>query len=324
MRKFLFRIMVFLAPIIVIAGLTEWYFSKTLRKSNAHAESEYPTWNAILDGNINSDIAIYGSSRAWVHVSPTILQDSLKMSVYNFGIDGHNFWLQHLRHKLYLEHNKKPKLIIQTLDFLTLMKQKTLYNPDQFLPYMLWNNEIREATLSYEGYKFFDYEIPLVRYYGKLDAFEEIKRLIRNPDDNVPVRFRGYKGMDRKWNSDFENAKLKYKKINVELNSKSVALFEKYLQECQSKKIKMIFVYTPEFIDGQNLIINREDIMALYRKFSLKYNIPFYDYSNDALSMNQDNFYNALHLNKAGSEKFSRKLAATIKADNPILFPPKK
>ncbi len=324
MSNFLFRIVFFVVPIILIGGLGDWYISKTLRKSNSYAEGEYSTWNAILEGNINSDIVVYGSSRAWVHVSPAILKDSLKMSVYNFGIDGHNFWLQYLRHDLYLQHNKKPKVIIQTLDFSTLMKQKTLYNPDQFLPYMLWNKKIKDATLSYEGYKFFDYEIPLVRYYGKLNAFKEVKRLIRKPDANLPERIRGYKGMDRQWNNDFQNAKLKLKKINIELDSKSVALFEKYLQECQSKHIKMIFVYTPEYIEGQNLIVNKKDIISLYRQFSIKYNIPFYDYSNDALSMNQDNFYNALHLNKVGSEKFSRKLAATLKVKNPTLFPPKK
>lgn len=324
MRKFLFRIAFFLAPIILFGGLADWYISKTLRKSNSYAKGEYSTWNAVLEGKRNADILVYGSSRAWVHVSPAILKDSLKMSVYNFGIDGHNFWLQYLRHKLYLKHNKNPKLIIQTLDFLTLMKQKTLYNPDQLLPYMLWNNEIKEATLSYEGYKFFDYEIPLIRYYGKRNAFQEVKRLIQYPDANLPERILGYKGMDRQWNNDLQKAKLKYKKIGSELDSKSVLLFEKYLQECQSKKIKMIFVYTPEYIEGQNLIVNRKEIIALYQQFSLKYNIPFYDYSNDALSMNQNNFYNALHLNKSGSEKFSRKFAARIKANHPTFFAKKK
>ncbi len=317
MKKFLLKIVAFSAPLLLLGGLADWYLSKKLRESNSYAEGEYPTWNAILENDKESDILIYGSSRAWVHVSPAILEDSLKMSTYNLGIDGHNFWLQYLRHQLYFKHHKDPKLIIQTLDFLTLMKQKTLYNPDQFLPYMLWNAEMKEATLSYEGYKFFDYEIPLVRYYGKLDALKEVKRLIQNPNDNPLERIQGYKGMDRDWNNDLQNAKSKYKKIDIELDQQSITLFEKYLRECQSKNIKMIFVYTPEYIEGQNLISNKKEIIQLYKKLSVKYNIPLYDYSDDELSMNKDNFYNALHLNKSGSEKFTRKLAATIKSDYP-------
>lgn len=322
MRKFLFRLVLFFVPAIIFAGFADWYLSKTLRKSNSYTVGEYATWNAILDGKVNADIVIYGSSRAWVHINPTILKDSLKTSVYNLGIDGHNFWLQYLRHTLLLQHNTAPKLIIQTLDLQTLMKQETLYNPDQFLPYMLWNNEMRDATLSYEGYKFFDYEIPLLRYYGKLDALKEVKRLVKNPNLNPLERIRGYKGIDRKWNNDLKEAKLKYNKITIKTDPQSVVLFEKYIQECQSKKIKMVFVYTPEYIKGMDLIQNKKDIIALYTKLSIKYKIPFYDYSNDALSMNQSNFYNSLHLNKSGSEQFTRKLAAKLKANDAKLFAP--
>lgn len=323
MKKFLFRLVLFLAPVIIFAGLADWYLSKTLRKSNSYTVGEYSTWNSILDGKVNSDIVIYGSSRAWVHINPAILEDSLKTSVYNLGIDGHNFWLQYLRHTLLLQHNTTPKLIIQTLDLQTLMKQETLYNPDQFLPYMLWNKEMREATLSYEGYKFFDYEIPLLRYYGKLDALKEVKRLVQNPNLNPLERIRGYKGIDRKWNNDLKEAQLKYKGITIKTDPQSVVLFEKYIQECQSKKIKMVFVYTPEYIKGMDLILNKKDIIALYTKLSIKYKIPFYDYSNDALSMNQRNFYNSLHLNKSGSEQFTQKLAAKLKANETMLFAPK-
>ena len=84
----------------------------------------------------------------------------------------------------------------------------------------------------------------------------------------------------------------------------------------------MVFVYTPEYIKGMDLIQNKKDIIALYTKLSIKYKIPFYDYSNDALSMNQSNFYNSLHLNKSGSEQFTRKLAAKLKANDAKLFAP--
>jgi hypothetical protein len=51
-------------------------------------------------------------------------------------------------------------------------KNKDLYNSEQFLPYMLWNQEVKEATICYNGFSSIDYEIPLIRFYGNYDAVE--------------------------------------------------------------------------------------------------------------------------------------------------------
>ncbi|MBE2208298.1 MAG: hypothetical protein IAE84_11975, partial [Saprospiraceae bacterium] len=81
------------------------YYLKQTKK----APGEFEVWNDIYNSNVNCDIAIYGSSRAWVHIDPKILSHILQLNVYNFGIDGHNFWLQYLRHIEFLKYNPKPK-----------------------------------------------------------------------------------------------------------------------------------------------------------------------------------------------------------------------
>ena len=52
------------------------------------------------------------------------------------------------------------------------------------------------------------------------------------------------------------------------------------------------------------------DVTELFKKFSKKYDIPFYDYSTDTLCFHKKYFYNALHLNKTGAEIFTNKLIA--------------
>ncbi|MBK7668915.1 MAG: hypothetical protein IPJ32_17175 [Sphingobacteriaceae bacterium] len=274
MKKFIIQILVFLLPIVLLAYFADVFISNTLKKSNSHAQKEYSTWNNIIDGTVNSDIVIYGNSRAWLQINPTMIGDSLKTSAYNLGIDGHNFWLEYLRHTLLLKNNTKPKLIIQSLDNFTLEKKKELYNPDQFLPYMLWDSEIREATKDYEGYDAMDYKIPLLRYYGKLDAFKTVLRLILKPESNTTERIRGYKSADLAWDGTFDKL-LKVKKSHTaKLDSASIVLFERYLNECKSKNIKIVFVVAPQYIAGQKFIINRSEIMSIYSDFSEKYNIP--------------------------------------------------
>ena len=117
-----------MAPIFLLGYFFDVSISKNLKNSNRFAEKEYPTWNAIYEGKVNSDLLIFGSSRAWIHIDPTMISDSLGISSYNLGIDGHNFWLQNLRYRELLKYNKMPKFIICSLDYFTLKKNKELYN----------------------------------------------------------------------------------------------------------------------------------------------------------------------------------------------------
>jgi hypothetical protein len=313
MKKFAIKLLYFSLPILIIAYPLDFVMSYYLRQSNT-SSGEFEVWNDIYSSNANCDIAIYGSSRSWVHIDPQILSDSLNVKVYNFGIDGHNFWLQYLRHIEFLKHNEKPKTIILSVDVFSLQKRKDLYQLDQFLPYMLWNSYIQEYTSSYIGYNKFDYYLPLVRYSGKSNAISLINENIAR--DKVTNRYRqnGFLGMDREWNADLEKAKKGQKSYEINTDSNSIVLFEKFINECKANDIELIFVYTPEYIDGQNFVANRNDIIQIYRDLSTKYSIEFYDYSNDSLCLDKKYFYNASHLNKSGAEIFSKKLASDLKA----------
>lgn len=313
MKKLLTNILYFLLPAIIMAYPLDFMVSNFLSQSNTYP-GEYEVWNDIYNTEANCDIAIYGSSRSWVHINPKILNDSLGVKVYNFGIDGHNFWLQYLRHLELLKHNEKPKTIILSVDVFSLQKRKDLYQLGQFLPYMLWNSNIQEYTNSYIGFDGFDYYVPLIRYYGKINSLKLIMKNIVNGQSNIRYRQNGFLGIDREWNADLEKAKKERKSYKINTDSNSIVLFEKFINECKANNIELVLVYTPEHIDGQNFVANRNDIIQIYRDFSMKYSIEFYDYSNEGLCLNKKYFYNASHLNSLGAEIFSKKLAYDLKA----------
>lgn len=313
MKKFILKTLYFFLPAILLAYPLDLVMSYYLSQSN-ESPGEFEVWNDIYNSNVNCDIAIYGSSRAWVHIDPKILNDSLELDVYNFGIDGHNFWLQYLRHLEFLKHNKKPKTIILAVDVFSLQKCIDLYGPDQFLPYMLWNSNIQEYTSSYVGYNTFEYYLPLLRYSGKSNALKTIIKNISKNQSSEKYRNHGFLGMDREWNNDLDKAKKNKATYEVKLDSTSIKLFEKFINECKINNIELIFVYTPEYIDGQKYVANRNDIIQMYRDISTKYSIEFYDYSNDSLCFDKKYFYNASHLNNTGAEIFSKTLARDLKA----------
>lgn len=313
MKKYILSILFFALPIIFVMFVADYFISNN-HKKNHESPGEIEVWNDIYAGNIDSDIAIYGSSRAWVHINPSILEDSLNLKAYNFGMDGQNFWLQYLRHKEYLKHNKPPKLIILSVDVFSLEKRKDLYELNQFLPYMLWNKNIIKFTSSYNGFTYKDYYFPLLRYGGKIRKIENLLNL--EQVDNIEVTFRqnGFKGMERKWNDDLAKAKLKMAQYKIEIDSSSVNLFNQFLIESKENNIKVILVYTPEYIDGQKFVENRNEIIKIYKDFAIKYNLLFLDYSNDDLCKKKELFYNSSHLNKKGADIFTRKLSSELKA----------
>lgn len=310
MKKFLVKLLLFLSPIFLLGYFFDVWISTNLKKSTTFAQEEYSTWNDIYGENINSDLLIFGSSRAWKHIDPTMISDSLGITAYNLGIDGHNFWLQNLRYRELLKNNKRPKLIVFSLDYYTLKKNKELYNFEQFLPYMLWNQEVKEATICYTGFSAKDYEIPLLRYYGKYPTIIAAASY----SGNAVTRVKGYHSRDQVWNSDFDNAKSSMKSLEIKLDKPTIVLFENFLKECKANNIKLIFVYTPEYIEGQKFVSNRPQIMELYKNYSEEYQIPFYDFSNDSISYQKKYFYNASHLNKVGSQLFTKKLIDTLRS----------
>ncbi len=284
--------------------------------SNAHAQKEFPTWNAIIEGKVNSDILIYGSSRAWVQVNPSLIRDSLNSTAFNLGIDGHNFYLQNLRHKMLLEFNSSPKIIIHIVDISTFQKTDELYNSDQFLPYMLWNSNIKKATSTYKGFNFLDYYIPLLRYYGKTEAIKVFIKLIIKPQSNAIERIYGYQGQNKTWNSDFKKAKEKLDHIQVVLDTCLISKFNNYLIDCKSKGIKVLLIHPPEYIRSQSFIKNRDDVISLFKDFEERLDVSFYDFSDNSISYNRNNFYNTTHLNQNGSELFTNKIIDLLKENN--------
>jgi hypothetical protein len=311
MKKYLIKIVLFLFPLVLLALGADYTLSKVLKTSNSFADGEYPVWNDLYNGKINSDIVIYGTSRALKHISPKMLTDSLHVPAYNLGINGHTFKSEYFRHNLLLKFNKKPKLIIQTLDVTSFDKNSDLYNPDQFLPYMLKNNDMKDNVFN--GFRPADYNLPLIRYYGKKESFIEVLKLLISPSSNTPVKFRGYWPWDLSWTNDLLLAQKKFGSFEVKYDSAIVGLFERFLIECRQLDLPVVFVYTPEYIEGQRFVTNRLEIMDIYNKLSSKYNILFLDYANDSISYKKENFYNTGHLNRSGAELFTSKLISDLR-----------
>lgn len=316
MKKFLTRIITFALPLIVLLYPVDYLISKNLAKSGTAAFGETQVWNDIYKGRINSEVLVYGSSRAWVHIDPVMMANGLNTTVYNLGIDGHNFWLQYYRHTQVLKYNTKPKYILLSLDVFSLLKKPEGYNAEQFLPFNLFNWDMAAYTGNHEDFSKWDNYIPLLRYIGHHEAMATaLKNALKH--DTVNTRYRGYMGQELPWTDDLANAQEKMAYFDAPVNPELWQLLKRFVEECKRNGIKLVFINTPEYIEGQKFVRNRSAVLQLFANYAKQQDILFLDYSNSPLCYKKDYFYNASHLNKKGSQLFTQQLITDLKQNEP-------
>ena len=285
------------------------YYSNQLKKMPLFS-GEVQEWELIRNGKTKVDLAVFGSSRAFIHINPQILETELKQTVYNFGLNGSKFKMQYYRFNLYLKHNPKPKTIVWNLDTFSFSHIDEVFQPNQYAPFMLWNFNLYEALKDYKQTTIWDFILPLYRYRNQTYWKEQIasaKKEILEKDGFF--REDGFKSYNREWKVNWK----KLKKKNAEFDSQEYVLLEKLIKKCKKQNIQLIFTIAPEFYKGQDYMLNRDEIVSSYKKTLSKYNLPLLDYSDDSISHQQKYFYNTTHMNNVGADFFTKKLASDLK-----------
>lgn len=300
MKKFIKKVGLFVLFGVLMSYPLDLLISSYLKIDRTYVEEEYITWNYIFDSVITEDIYIYGSSKAKVQVDPIFLEQKLGVTAYNFGIDGHTFQLQYMRHRMLFKQKHRPRYILYSLGPLTMCKRGNLYNKEQFLPYMLYNKEMYDYTSGFEGFDIYDYYIPLVRYGSNFYAFRRVFGNMFFYDESAGNTIKGYRSV----HEGFTDIAQENNIHKATVDSGLISQFDHFLTECSDAGVKVVFLYAPESLKGQHYIENRDEVLSLYRWFSSKYKIPFLNYSNHPICSDYQYFYDPFHLNASGVDAY--------------------
>ena len=74
-----------------------------------------------------------------------------------------------------------------------------------------------------------------------------------------------------------------------------------------------MLVYSPEYLDAQELTRNRAELFTLFRHLAAENGVELWDFSAADLCRRQELFYNSQHLNADGAQTFSGVLALQLK-----------
>ncbi len=279
MRRFLRYGALFLLILLVLGHVLDYMVSTGLRKSGL---PDYAEWNAVVSGEATADIIIQGSSRAWVGISPNILSDRLDMSCYNLAVNGYPLDMELARYRLYREYDKNPKVIIQSVDTYSFNTRSDLFANNQFLPYFD-EKAVREAIEPYGYFRWYDYDLPLVRYRGKVQLIWQGLAEFFGARHYVTPRDRGYQPQDLRWSDEFDTFLAAHPNGYEQVwKQQWVDELDTFLAECGRDGIMVVLVYPPEYSGARELLNNRDEIFAIFQRLAKKHGMVFLDYSFDS------------------------------------------
>lgn len=274
------------------------------------ADRRYIGWSKIVNEQLDADLVIMGSSRAWVQYSPALLDSILQINTYNMGIDGSGLNRQIIRYEVYDHYQaKKPKYIVLNVDYFSANEWSYGYEREQFFPYM-WDSYMRKEIQKVEPMSWGERYMPVYRYVTYKGLYNV---LYEQPLE--AKTYKGYMGQDRPWEA---KAYEELTTFHFNADERVMAMFEQFLEERKAERIQVIFCYAPIYIGFTNKVENLDEFFACYKDYAERYDIPILDYTYQELCMDTAYFYNATHLNRQGAELFSTQLAHDLDSLNLI------
>lgn len=265
-----------------------------------------------MNSKINADILIQGSSRARIHISPLAIEKEFNRTAYNLGMSGTAFGLQNYRFKQYIRHNKKPKYIIQVVDFGTFTNSDNVEFA-QFIPYL--NKPLIEKFKGHFGYTLMDLYIPLYKYrtsYGATVA--GLRNVFRSyvADDET---YKGFRTYDAPYSSKAIRDIIKKHPsgVKTQLIDSVYREFVDFVAYCKKENITLILVWAPSLKQYQAQIKDGYSIPGIYSSLAQKYGFKYLNYSNNPICRDTTMFFDYYHMNKRGVTAFDKDLVRDLK-----------
>lgn len=277
--------------------------------------SHYRVTNRIVQGSINAQIVITGSSRAASHYDPRIIHRTTGYTTFNLGRNGSQTDMQLAVLKTYLKHNQRPEIVVHNLDAFTFQTTHEVYNPAQYVPY-LNEEELYQPLQRINPSIWKSRYLPLYGYVAEDMSFAWILGL--KAFLPLPQREHLFDGFDPRaaaWTDEFERFKAgKRKSFRWEIEPEGIRLMEDLIRLCDDRAIRLILVYSPEYIEMQAVASNRQEVFETFSRVASPKQAPIWDYSDWPHAGNISYFTNSQHLNAAGAEVFSRDVAMKLNA----------
>lgn len=250
----------------------------------------------LINGEINKDIIVMGSSRGARDILAYKLQDSLNQTTFNLAFPGSDIVFHEFILKTLLKFNKKPKTIFLVVDDPEELQNSASLNfrYDRLYPlvrYNYINDELIRRDQKIHLSKFFYLSRMNVSNLNlKEKKFTELDTLLQC--GSMPISFQR---TDRPFKNDsMQNTY----DLKLENNEKLKA-FQNFQNICHEEGINLIIIFPPNLKNHNPIVENR------LKKISKPETI-FYIYNDlNPVYQNKSYYYDEAHLLTKGAHIFT-------------------
>lgn len=296
-RKFLISLLFVLAALFAvdrIGGKVMWWVTQ-------HTHDVSGPKIRYLVNDVNEDVVLMGASRCNLHYVPSIISDTLGMSVYNGGVDASD---NIYAHTIVLDHILKrhtPKVICLEVMAEDFSEGAPPFNTVSFFaPYFGMNchaDSIFRQAGMYWPYKFSH----LYRYNAK--AVSNIAGLAvnrQNGGDN------GYIPVPEP--RSFPTEKETRLTSDLIIDDSKINHVRKFIDKCKEKNIELIFVISPMYSDVDI------DYYDTIKSIAREKGIVLLDYHTSGLFLDKPEYFkDPLHLWDKSARLYSSLFASDLK-----------
>lgn len=311
----------FLGYLILGLFLVDKLLTTSLKNAN---QNDYAIWTKVIDGKIDADIAVVGSSRALVHYDCSLIESlTTYRDCINLGLNGSGHMLQLPLVSAYLRHNKAPSTMIISLDAASLVPNKQtikIFRPQQYVPYLsddILYNQLSELDPVFTKLRY----VPMYKFGLYKDSLEQslITLLHLHQNWTRDRDEKGYRPTDKDWDGSFDDlVEANPEGFNYPIENDSVNAILDIIQLAKAHNIKVILVYAPEYREFTELLNNYDQILMKFKSIAEESGVAFYDYSDDdRLVINRDNFYNSQHMTATAADSYTRIIAEEVLNQSP-------
>jgi hypothetical protein len=266
----------------------------------------------VIEGNVNKDIIILGSSRGQRNIDVQLLKDSLNTEkVFNLSYGGSTPEFQEFVLDQLIENNRNPKLIIKLLDDdFELMHQDIDNNSKEFRRDRLYPlvkyEEIRQELIQQGGKSKILSQLFILHQLNRSN-FNIIKRGV------IDTTFGGELIHERDLSLDwkYEGQPLYTKSNEQIIEIQHLVSFQK---KCLENNIKLIFATAPVYRETSDNWVVRMKQLVLPSTMFYVHNI------NEEAYKEKENFADYSHLNYKGAVTYTQEIINFIKDNNLELY----
>ena len=276
-----------------LGGMAMWWV-------NQHTQDTSGPKIKYLVNDFHEDVLLMGTSRCNLHYVPSIISDSLGMSVYNGGIDRSNNIYAHyliLHHVLAIHTPKVICLEVMTYDF---TEEPDPFNTVTFFAPYFGINEGADSIFRLAG-KYWKYRVShLYRFNAK--AVSNIAGLVINKQ----------KGEDHGYipcpHPAHYPSSLEQSNTPKEVDSIKLEYIQKFVNLCHANNIRLVFMISPMYTAVDE---HHYDVL---KTIAQRNDIPFLDYHTQGLYLDHPEYFKDVeHLWDKGARLYSSIFASDLK-----------